>query len=160
MTPTTEQIKAQLPESDRDSQIVIISKEEAKQSGLIETLAIQIGEYCAKVFRLATIKKVIFIVVVVLSSLDDLQIHILKTNEVPNIMQEYQNIEQWTQNIQIHQNPEYQNKYFAFIYPPNPTPEDETFLQLPNKILAPITGSANVMQDRPYQVWNPNSSIA
>ena len=75
-------------------------------------------------------------------------------------MQYYKNTERWTQNVKTYQTPENQNKYFAFVYPPNPTPTDETFFQLQSKILAPITGSVNIIQNVDYQIWNTKSGMA
>ncbi len=161
MSPNAEEIKDRLPECDRAAQIVFIDESEAIAFGLVRTLVVRIGKFWVKVFQLSTLKKVVFIVLVALSALEGIKIElcILKNEEIPILMERYRNKEEWAKSIKTNQNLQNQNKYFAFVYPPSPTPTDETFFQEQNKILAPISGSMNVMQNGNYQDWTPNKSI-
>ena len=160
MTP--DQIRKLLPESDQDSEIVFIDEDKVKSEGLIETWAAQIGKFFIRAYKSLPIKKTIYVVLIALTGLEGVHLEIRKLDKQDEIVvqQQYQDTEKWTQNIVTYKTPENQNKYFSFNHPAIPSPEEETFHQLPYTVLLPISGSAGAIPNGPYQVWNPNSGVA
>lgn len=159
MRPTIEEIKHALPASEQEEQFVYIDNDEAAANGLIESLVIRVREFTVKLFRRPTFKKIFFIVVLSLAALDGFQVYVPNNSERDIVIQNLNNTQQWTLNIQEHAAPEYDKKYYIFGSPGDPSPPDLTFSGPSSTIFAPVTGSAIPPRNVTYQIYDPSHGI-
>ena len=158
--PTLEEIKARLPDEDQDAQITEATKEEIVAKGFIKAAIIGFGDTCVEVFRSSKFKKLIYILLTTLVPLEGIQIHLLSRHEMQIVMPVYQNVSQWISNIESDQTPNYSNRYFVIEHESSSHTPEQKHTALQNRTYIPITGSANLLPNVEYQIWNANSGVA
>ena len=159
MPPTIEEIREVIPGLDEEDKVELSDEKTIKEMGLKESIVIEFGDWCAKIYRSA--KNLVLVVLMVISVLEGSLI-VIPPPETKNILiEEIKNVSEWENNIETKEYNLPEPRYFSFLIPATPSPEENIFQQ--NKqftALAPISGSNISGQQQVYQNWYPNSGVA